>query len=162
MASRLNEQAHVPVDPLRQHRFGWQKVWQIFLYLLFALWWGGLTFYAVIVVPAATDAFGSTAQGFVTQRVTNAHNCLLVLMALCLVAENWVRPGRWLGVVTIGLVVAAGLLIFQHAQLSALMNFSERSVPESFYSEHAIYLWLTAVEWGLGIVVLVLLLQWND
>ena len=35
-----------------------------------ALWIGGLSFYALVVVPVGTDVIGGTEQGFVTQRVT--------------------------------------------------------------------------------------------
>ncbi|MCA9269901.1 MAG: hypothetical protein KDA41_15580, partial [Planctomycetales bacterium] len=42
-------------------------------------WWGGLTFYAGVVVPVGAAVFGSTEQGFVTQRVTNWLNLLLAV-----------------------------------------------------------------------------------
>lgn len=34
------------------------------------MWWGGLCFYAVVIVPIGTEVIGSVEQGFITQRVT--------------------------------------------------------------------------------------------
>ena len=48
--------------------------WRIFLLLVWAPWWGGLCFYAVVVVPVGTELIGSVEQGFITQRVTQWHN----------------------------------------------------------------------------------------
>jgi hypothetical protein len=41
--------------------------------------------------------------------------------------------------------------------MTLAMNFVERTVPGNFYSEHAIYLWITVVEWLLGMVVAAML-----
>ncbi|MFM8571811.1 MAG: hypothetical protein ACKOAU_09465 [Pirellula sp.] len=42
-------------------------------WILWGLWWGGLSFYAIVVVPIGTEQIGSVAQGFITQRVTQWH-----------------------------------------------------------------------------------------
>ena len=46
--------------------------WRLFLLLVWAAWWGGLCFYAVVVVPIGTELIGSVEQGFITQRVTQS------------------------------------------------------------------------------------------
>ena len=125
----------------------------MFVMLLFAVWWGGLTFYAAVVVPIGTGQIGETEQGFVTQQVTQWHNVLLTAMTVCLLTQAW-RQKRWLlWTVAVGLAVIDVALIVQHLQLTAVMDFSTRSVPDGFYPQHAIYLWLTSVEWILGLAV---------
>jgi len=62
-----------------------RSLWTVFVLLLFAVWWGGLTFYAAIVVPIGTELIGASEQGFVTQQVTQWHNAVLTAMSVCLV-----------------------------------------------------------------------------
>ena len=58
-----------------------------------AIWWGGLTFYAVFVVPTGVEVLGGeTEQGFVTQRVSNSINLLATLTLAVLV---WNAAVRW-------------------------------------------------------------------
>jgi hypothetical protein len=71
--------------------------WRLAVWLLWAAWWGGLTFYALVVVPIGTELLGSVEQGFVTQRVTLWHNWLGVVIALALAAEAWrLRSSAWM------------------------------------------------------------------
>lgn len=130
-----------------------RRLWTVFVVLLFAVWWGGLTFYAAIVIPVGSEQIGETEQGFVTQQVTQWHNALLTAMTLCLLIEAWWQRRWQLWTVAFGLAVIDAALIFQHLQLTAVMDFSSRSVPDGFYPQHAIYLWLTSVEWTLGLAV---------
>lgn len=70
------------------------RLWHAVVLLLWGLWWGGLSFYAIVVVPVGTEQIGSVDQGF--------------------------------------------------------------------YSQHALYLWLTAIEWLYGLTVpLTLLSTWQ-
>ena len=73
--------------------------WRIVLWIVWGAWWGGLSFYAVVVVPIGTELIGSVEQGFITQRVTMWHNCLAVLFLLCLAVEAYSRKSRVLWVV---------------------------------------------------------------
>ncbi len=67
------------------------KLFQRFLILcLLAFWFGGLTFYAVLVIPTGAKVLGShTEQGFVTQQVTNWLN-LVGAMGTIILAWNTV------------------------------------------------------------------------
>src|SRR5215471_8442423 len=51
-------------------------VWTLLLSLAWGVWWGGLCFYAVVVVPIGTEEIGAVEQGFITQRVTWWHNLI--------------------------------------------------------------------------------------
>ena len=130
-----------------------RRLWSTFVVLLFAVWWGGLTFYAAIVVPIGGEQIGETEQGFVTQQVTRWHNALLTAMTVCLLIEAC-RQKRWpLWAVVCGLGVINAALLYQHLQLTTLMDMRGRSVSNDFYAQHAIYLWLTTVEWVIGLAI---------
>ncbi len=126
-------------------------VWQSWLLLLWAMWWGGLSFYALFVVPIATEQIGSASQGFITQQVTLWHNGLTGAFLLCLGIESIRRHTYFLWSVTLGLGLIEAALIYWHRHLTLAMDFEEQSVPSGFYGEHAIYLWLTAAEWLIGL-----------
>ena len=130
-------------------------LWLSLFILVFAVWWGGLTFYAVFVVPIGTEQIGSTDQGFITQKVTRWHNALLTAMTLGLVIEAWIRKCRWLGAAAAGLAAINAALLFEHSFLTKMMDFTNRMVQDDFYSRHAVYLWLTAVEWAIGLALIV-------
>lgn len=131
--------------------------WRVFVWFLWAAWWGGLTFYALVVVPIGTELLGSVEQGFVTQRVTLWHNRLGVVLALALAVEAWrLRSSAWI-CLSIAVAMTTVVLMVWHRHLSLAMNFVDRTVPENFYTEHAIYLWITSVEWLLGMVVAAML-----
>jgi len=134
-------------------------VWQYWLLLVWCVWWGGLTFYALIVVPIGTEVLGAVEQGFLTQRVTQWHNGLSSVWAAILLVEAIRRPSRWIWAITILLSLVAVLLFLQHARLTAMMDFDSRTVPADFYARHEIYLCLIAMQWVVGL--LVPLLFWN-
>lgn len=124
-----------------------REAWIGVVLFLWAACWGGLSFYALVVVPAGSTLHGSVEQGFVTQAVTRWHNGLLLGLVGCLAAEAWIRSSRalWWLVAVLGTVATA--LVLDHAWLSARMEFTERSVGPEFYRQHAVYLWITAAEW---------------
>lgn len=128
-------------------------LWRAAIWILWALWWGGLSFYAIVVVPIGTEQIGSVAQGFITQRVTQWHNLLCILMTLSLAIEAYRTTNGflWAGCGTLGVLTA--LLLAGHALLTQQMDFRAETVPANFYSKHAIYLWLTAAEWCVGLVL---------
>lgn len=121
--------------------------------LLWGAWWGGLTFYAAVVVPIGTSQFGSVEQGFLTQQVTVWLNvmCGLVIVGLTI---RVVQGHRYrLGLVTLLLALVTGALVWQHSRLSALMDPASRTIADGFYPQHALYLWLTTAQWLLGLCV---------
>lgn len=128
-------------------------IWRSFLWIVWAAWWGGLSFYAVIVVPIGTELIGSVEQGFITQRVTMWHNCLAVLFLFCLAVEAYSRKSRVLWVVLILLTMTTIALSVRHRLLSTLMDFQKQSVNKDFYAQHAVCLWITAAEWILGMAI---------
>ncbi|MFO0944282.1 MAG: hypothetical protein U0930_26535 [Pirellulales bacterium] len=126
-------------------------IWQVILLLVWAMWWGGLSFYAIFVVPTGTEQIGSVSQGFITQQVTMWHNGLTGVFLLCLLLEAFKRGNRWLWSMTFGLAFIEVGLVYWHRHLTSEMDFVAQSVPSSFYRQHAVYLWLTAAEWLIGV-----------
>lgn len=117
-----------------------------------AVWWGGLTFYAGVVVPIGTDVLGATTQGFVTQRVTHWLNGAGAIAIVLTVGEVFrLRSrGTWIawGTVATTLAVLAAL----HPAMDVLLEVGTHTVAdgERFYSLHRVYLWVTAVQWLAG------------
>ena len=135
------------------------SAWGLFLALLWATWWGGLSFYAIVVVPVGTSILGSAEQGFVTQRVTHWHNVISCVFLACLLIEAFRRKSRSLGCICAGLALIDVALVAGHSHLTSMMDFSEQTVPVHFYARHGIYLSITAAEWTLGMIVPACLFQ---
>lgn len=120
------------------------------VYVLAAsLWLGGLTFYALVVVPAGTEVVGGTLQGFVTQRVTARLN---VLGVVCLAAMFWSTVSarrRSLWIAWSLMAAAQAALFLLHYRLGASLDALTHSVPDppGFYALHRIYLLTTALQW---------------
>jgi len=121
-----------------------------------AVWLGGLTFYALVVVPVGTEVLGGpVAQGFVTQAVTVRLN-LVALAALAVLAWNAFalrerRPivGTW------AVMLAAQALLFAlHPNLDRLLDPATRTVVDHarFYATHRVYLLVTGAQWIAGAV----------
>lgn len=130
-----------------------RAAWVLVLFLVWALWWGGLCFYAVVVVPIGTELIGSVEQGFITQQVTLWHNGLTGIVVLCLFIEAGRRSYRVLWAAGGILAIVLVCQIAWHFHLTATMDFQHQTVPEGFYAEHAIYLWMTAIEWTIGLTM---------
>jgi hypothetical protein len=127
-----------------------------------ALWWGGLTFYAVFVVPVGVDVLGgATEQGFITQQVSNSINLLAVLTLVTLV-WNGVASRRETGrlmkisLIATWLVMAAtqAVLFVVHPQLDGMLDATSHSLarPESFHALHEFYLTVVGVQWFAGLL----------
>ncbi len=125
-------------------------VWRPLFLLVWAVWWGGLTFYAAVVVPLGTDEFGSMEQGFLTQRVSLWLNLACGVMIAGLICWTLATRRRSLGLLTGGLAVVTALLVYQHLRMTRMMDVELRGVTPGFYAEHAVYLWLTTAQWILG------------
>ena len=129
----------------------------------FALWWGGFTFYAVVVIPTAQKVLRShTRVGFITQQVTHWLNLVAVLALLFLLWELLgaalltPRRRRWLwGAWLVMAAMQAGLFIL-HPMLDRLLDFTAREIIDEprFYFLHRVYLCVSTVEWLAAWVVL--------
>lgn len=128
-------------------------IWKVFLLLVWAAWWGGLCFYAIVVVPIGTNLIGSVEQGFITQRVTQWHNGLSGLFLVCLLIEASRRRIRALWAIAVVLAIIDIALVVWHARLTGMMDFKQQEVPGSFYAQHATYLWITGFEWLVGMAI---------
>ena len=122
-----------------------------------AMWWGGLTFYAAIVVPLGIEQFGGVEQGLLTQRVTVWLNIAGTIAGICLLADAmWCKLRNHRAVMASVLLGLQAWLWFWHARLSRWMDAASLSPhsDESFYHEHRIYLWVTSAQWVMGLVCL--------
>ena len=133
--------------------------WRLVLLLVWATWWGGIFFYAVVAVPIGTDTIGTVEQGFLTQQVTRMHNGLSIVFLLCLLVEAIRLRSVIVGVLVATLALNLVLMFMWHSNMTQAMDFEKRSVPASFYQQHAVYLWLFAAQWLQGMLVPVLILR---
>ena len=138
-----------------------RDVWSLALLILWSVWWGGLTFYAIVVVPVGTELIGSVEQGFITQQVTWWHNWLLAILVASLCLEAWCQRSRLLCAVAMLMLMINLTLFTDHAFLTSQMDFEGKSVTPQFYSQHAIYLWIVAAEWSIGIAI-PFVLRWTS
>lgn len=152
---------------------------KLFTLACFAVWIGGFTFYAAVVVPVGTDILGSArAQGEITQVVTNWLNLFSAVALLAMGFDWWSdrnrrrknnggglgQPRRWWAMGStlafmIGLLIVLAVL---HPQLDRLIEPTESgdairlSDRKQFYSLHRVYLWTNTLQWLMGWVWLAL------
>ena len=128
----------------------------------FAFWLGGLSFYALVVVPVGTEVLGgAVAQGFVTQAVTVRLN-LVASGALAALAWNAFVTRRRAIVASWAVMVAAQCVLFAlHPRLDHLLDPAAHTVVDHarFYAVHRVYLLVTTAQWIAGAVHLVLVLS---
>jgi hypothetical protein len=132
-------------------------LWRFFVTTSLAIWWGGLTFYAAVVVPLGVEQFGSSEQGSLTRRVTVRINAAGAMAGSCLLVDALCKKPRRLRV-----AMASGLLGLQfwlwvlHSRLSRLLDGATLTpnFTDVFYQEHRIYLWVTSAQWLLGLACL--------
>ena len=127
--------------------------WRFCLILVWGTWWGGLCFYAIVVVPIGTEVIGSVEQGFITQQVAQWHNRISIVFLLCMMVEAYRQRCRILWSLAAILAIVELALMAWHMHLTKMMDFTHHAVPNHFYAEHAVYLWITAVEWFLGMLI---------
>ena len=136
---------------------------RVIVALLFAVWWGGFTFYAAVVVPTGVTVLGSaTAQGFVTQPVTNRLNVLgvIVIAVLCwnmISARRRASPRvrRVLYISWAVLAIAQLALVALHPRLDGMLDLTTRSIVVDhavFYATHRIYLLVATAQWLAAVV----------
>ncbi|MEP6859203.1 MAG: hypothetical protein ABJE66_01185 [Deltaproteobacteria bacterium] len=126
--------------------------------LLFAIWWGGFTFYAAVVVPTGQRVLGSaTAQGFVTQPVSNWINIIgaVVIAGSCWnmvsARRNASLPVRRALVISWAvLAIAEVVLVVLHPRIDAMLDTTTRSIAVDrsvFYAMHRGYLLVATAQW---------------
>ena len=123
-------------------------------------WQGGFFFYAAVVVPIGTDLLGSAKeQGFITQRVTHWLNLLAVVYLALAAWDQRYSRGRTRWFVWLAQLLVLAALVPLHAHLDTFMDAeSGRLARGNFYPAHAIYLWLSAAHWFLGLAAAALML----
>ena len=131
------------------------------------LWVGGLSFYALAVIPEAHEVLGGHRPvGFITRRVTVWLNLLGVVLIAALAGDLRHRragPRAWIALGV--MAVAQAFLFVWHGQVDGFLDVPTQgiSAPDTFYVFHRVYLWVTAVEWlcavGLGVTALA---AWRD
>lgn len=135
-------------------------------------WLGGLSFYTLVVIRAARQVLGShTRVGFITQKATlglNAIGAVALALMLANAVASWrsAGPGLRRGLAASWLAAAAAhaWAFVLHARLDAMLDFQTRQVQEGalFHAPHEQYLIATTVEWGAGLVYLLLaLIAWK-
>jgi glucan phosphoethanolaminetransferase (alkaline phosphatase superfamily) len=131
---------------------------RVIVALLFAVWWGGFTFYAAVVVPIGQRVLGSaTAQGFVTQPVSDRINVIgaVVIAVLCwnlVAARRGATPRVWrvLVISWAVLAVAQVVLFVLHPRLDGMLDMTTRSIAaehSAFYAAHRVYLLVATAQW---------------
>ncbi len=132
-------------------------LWRFAVTVSLAVWWGGLTFYAAVVVPLGIEQFGGVEQGSLTQRVTVRLNVAGTIVGICLLADALGRkPRNRRAVMASALLGLQVWLWFWHSRLSRWLDAASFSPQpgESFYHEHRIYLWVTSAQWLIGLACL--------
>ena len=123
-----------------------------FTHAVFALWFGGVTFYALFVIPAGRRVLGShTAQGFVTREVSIAMQWVGAI-AIALLWVDWQRTvrGRRQGkralLALLALTLLQAVQFVLHPWLDALLDAGAKHVVDAsgFYLRHRVYLLTTA------------------
>lgn len=133
------------------------------LVLLFALFWGGLTFYTGFVVRISHDVLSDPMDGgLITQRVTSVLQQLGAMTAVAMLLNAlWVLKTcrRRGGVLVVCTVVLCGSLVglfVVHGQLDAVISIDMAEVidREKFVTGHRRYNQLTTVEWIVSLLYL--------
>jgi len=131
-------------------------LWHSLVAVTWAIWWGGLTFYAGVVVPVGARIVGINTQGQITQEVTRWLNGVGFVGLVALLAEACRIRRRSAIVVAVLAVICQAALFAIHSWLSKMLAAGVD--PAGFYQVHRIYLWITAIQWlsGLAVVWLVI------
>jgi hypothetical protein len=137
--------------------------------LVMAMWMGGFTFYAIIVIPTAAKVLGSERQvGFITQQVTRWLNLIGVAALLVLlwnVVAGWNRRAlriRYGLVMTwLAMVMAQIGLFITHPLIDRLLDPEQHKVHgyDKFYNLHRVYLILATLQWGAALLYIWLALS---
>ncbi|MGI8965228.1 MAG: hypothetical protein ACR2H1_03965 [Limisphaerales bacterium] len=130
--------------------------------LVLSVWFGGFTFYAVVVIPTGIKVLHSHMRvGLVTQEVTRWLNLIglvaFVIFAWNVAALRKVENKKWFG----RLAGALGMMILLHITLCALHPILDSQIVErdlvnesKFYNWHRVYLIVSTAQWLATLVYL--------
>jgi hypothetical protein len=115
---------------------------------LLALWIGGFTLYATVVVRAGEAVIGGLKQGYVTQRVTDSINVIAIVCIVFVVIDlivyrphldRWTFRARLAGVLV--LIASLTLLYLFHGRMDALLDVETFKRPDrgAFRPLHQVY-----------------------
>jgi hypothetical protein len=118
-----------------------------------AIWLGGLTFYALVVVPIGTEIVGVGNQGLITERVTAVLNLIAVAGLSLLGWDLVVTPRRGPCATWLTMVACQAALFALHRILSGMLEVGILAETDHghFYQWHRAYLIVTTVQWFAGI-----------
>jgi hypothetical protein len=125
---------------------------QFVVILAVALWLGGFTFYAAVVVPTGAEVLGGNEeQGFVTQVVTRHLNWIALAALLILLWNVIAERDKLLLATWLGMLLAQLALLAIHPRLDAMLDPATHDIAAQFHFLHEVYLWIAAIQWGLGL-----------
>ncbi|GEM_PF-502307 len=126
------------------------------------LWFGGFTFYSLVVIHTGHRVFDSQVEtGFLTQQVTNWLNLIGVLVLLLMlwnVLASWrSQPRNLCRGLLLAWVIIAGIqvsLFCLHPMLDRLLDADSRTILHKapFISLHRWYMNLSTVQWTITIL----------
>lgn len=133
-----------------------KRIILFFTFVLFAIWWGGFTFYATIVVPQGFKILGDHIKmGMITQSVTNYLNgigsVVIFISAIVLISNNnkAKSPVMQIGWEWYCLVLLQAALFYVHHLLSLRIQFisPDTMLEKGFYQVHRVYLLISSAVW---------------
>ncbi len=117
----------------------------------FAVWFGGFTFYAAVVIPVLHEELGGLGQGGITGEVSKTLNGIGVGTVVALGVLAWVersigeRRARWgrVGLLALTTAILIGLMVL-HPILEARLDSGSM---HGFHGLHQVYLIATTAQW---------------
>lgn len=119
-------------------------------FVLLALWFGGFTVYAGIVIPIGSEMIGETTQGFITQKVSYWLNIIGFLSVTALIGwTRYFQREQIMGILVGTLLICLLIQFALHIQLTKQLNMEALEVVHrgSFYTKHQVYLWVSTLQW---------------
>ncbi|MHB8519934.1 MAG: hypothetical protein ACYDH9_04165 [Limisphaerales bacterium] len=156
-----------PTNPSRA-RFYARIIRHFLVILAVSLWFGGFTFYSLVVIHTGHRIFGGSREvGFLTQQVTRWLNlagvaALLILLWNTMAGWHGARPGlRWGLAASLFLMVAVQVSLFTlHPMLDRLLDAQTHRILDrtQFVHLHHAYVNLSTTQWLATLVHLWLVL----
>jgi hypothetical protein len=164
-ASRVNTAPHLTqMDRSANLKNAGLILHRLIFILLMCLWFGGFTFYSLVVIHTGHRVFGDHRQvGFLTQRVTEWLNLIglgaiaMMLWTAAIEFPKATRLARWiLGSTCVLIIAVQAALFFLHPQLDGFLDVASQTIHDrhQFKRLHLIYMNLSTVQWSATILYL--------